>query len=176
MSADFVTYPLDQGYLSAFTADVWSSSIPLPQLLAMFSPTASQGTAQQVAPVAWRPAKPFPPNKYVAPVVVCAVVLADAFAQVRRGRRAGRPPRHLEAPHGRVSPLPMLQRPGSDCIRLVAPATSRVTVTDYRGNILFDSFVRPTCVPGLSLRLLTVLNGYSIAGSPSAIIGRRRRG
>ncbi|KAF7794706.1 hypothetical protein EIP86_005844 [Pleurotus ostreatoroseus] len=103
MWADFITYPLDQSYFSSFTSDVWSSSIPLPQILAMFSPPTAQSESQQVAPVPWRPIKPFAPNRYVA-----------AAAQVVH--------------HG-ISRLPMV---------------ARVTITDYRGNILFDSYVRPT--------------------------------
>ena len=63
---DFVTYPLDQSYLSAFTADVWNTAIPLPEILAMFSAPSSSTNGTQHAPGApWRPSKSFPPQRCV---------------------------------------------------------------------------------------------------------------
>ena len=59
---DFVTYPLDQSYLSSFTADVWNTALPLPEVLAMFSAQPSTSGTQQ-APQAWRPSRPFASNR-----------------------------------------------------------------------------------------------------------------
>ena len=61
--SDFVTYPLDESYFSSFNADVWNSSLPLADILAMFSGSGSGNGGSQSAPTPWRPSKPFPSQR-----------------------------------------------------------------------------------------------------------------
>ncbi|PSR71266.1 hypothetical protein PHLCEN_2v12780 [Hermanssonia centrifuga] len=122
--SDFVTYPLDQTCVSGFTADMWNFPLPLDQIIAMFSSSGStppQVGRQQIP--SWRPARTFPPQRYIAAAV--QVVF-----------------------HG-ISRLPMV----AYVLPLVPPnivyfvttlPLSRVTLTDYRGFVIYDTYVRPT--------------------------------
>lgn len=143
---DFITYPLEQSYFSSFTADVWNCSVPLPQILAMFAASGSKGGSQQVAPT-WRPSKPFPPQRFGAPYQLCGVrsLTFRASSQVHRCCRAGGLSWNLQAAYGRVSVISGFWRVLADLFHASRfRITSRVTLTDYRGNVVFDSFVRPT--------------------------------
>lgn len=122
--------------------DIWSD----PQLYQDFIPVRniSMAAATRAAPAvqhaqtaSWRPARVYPPEKHVPPPVPRRVARPLIRAtQIRRRRRPDRVPRHLQAAHGRVSPAaPRVATP----LTHTPTPTSRVTLTDYRGFIIYDT-------------------------------------
>ena len=97
----FVTYPLESTYFSNFGADVWNCSLPLAQILAMFTPSASKGPggSQQVA-APWHPAKTFPSQRSGPSILLCGVPLP--LPQICCCRHAGGLTWYIQAADGRV--------------------------------------------------------------------------
>ena len=96
-----------------------------------------------------------------------------AASQIPRRRGAGRSPRYCSPPYGRVSRRTVC----NESKHAYSPVLgSRVTITDYRGNIIFDSFVRPTWVSELPDWNPTHSDRCFAIANPSAISAPRRRG
>lgn len=138
-------YQLSESILAPSPTEMWTD----PMLYEDILPPRKQQPMNTSFPAvtatpAWRPARVFPSEKYV-PLAPRPRSRPHRSPQVRRRGRTGRLPRPLAPAHGRVSALrPPSQSPHS----AHSPCScSRITMIDYRGFVVYDTYVRPTYVP-----------------------------